>query len=90
MLNQIVNTQIYALGRKPKIIGLCTEDMWEHLCEKVKTAINSFRYAYESVYFVRVPKGIFIKDQMGCSKHPNAIGQRKVAEAIYEDVKKIL
>lgn len=82
--------QYFSTGRKMKIIGLCTADLDAKICSDVKTAITSFKYAYPSVYFVEVPAGIFVKGNMGCMKHPNAKGQRLVAEAVYEQVKTIL
>lgn len=49
--------------------------------------MKAFSYAYEHAYFIKVPSGIFVKGNMGCINHPNAKGQTKIAEAIYEQVK---
>lgn len=52
--------------------------------------MNSFKYAYNYVYYVEVPAGIFKKGDMGCIGHWNYKGQRKMADSIYEAVKHIL
>lgn len=90
MLQQIVNMQYYNLGRQPKIIGLCSLDLGDKLCQTIKSAIAAFKYSYQHVYYVEVPPGIFIKGNMGCIQHPNYKGQKLVAEAVYQQVKDIL
>jgi hypothetical protein len=42
------------------------------------------------VYFVRIEPKVITRDYKGCIGHPNAKGQAKMAEIIYEKVKKIL
>lgn len=90
MLIRIVDLQVASTGNKPKIIGVCTADMSERVCRSVKKAIQSFNFAYNQAYFVEVPERIFTAGNMGCINHPNAKGQQKVADALYERVKAIL
>lgn len=39
---------------------------------------------------MEVPQGIFVRGNMGCINHPNAKGQQKIADALYDKVKAIL
>lgn len=46
LMNLIVNMQIYAVGKRPKIIAVCAEDDPSMVCVNVERAVASFKYAY--------------------------------------------
>ncbi len=50
----------------------------------MKTAVKSFKYAYNLVYYIEIPVGTLSKEYMGCIGHPNSLGQRRIAEAVYK------
>lgn len=90
-MNSAVKLQLQNLGRKVKIIGICyLGDEPPQICEYIKSAIKSFNYAYDLVYYVEVPARVFAKGDFACVGHPNEEGYRKLADAIYPKVKHIL
>lgn len=90
MLQKIAKDYMIYTDQHPKLITICDSEFNRELCYNVRTAVKSFSYAYQSVYYVEIPEGTLSKQDMGCIGHPNAKGQRKIAEAVYQGVRQIL
>jgi len=42
------------------------------------------------VYYVEIPVGTLSREYMGCIGHPNSIGQKRIAEAVYKEAIKVI
>lgn len=83
MLHKIVKDYFIYADQGTKIISICDIEFNTELCFNVKNAVKSFSYAYKYVYYVEIPQGTQGKNETGCIGHPNARGQRRMAEAVY-------
>lgn len=90
MLQNIAKDYMIYTDQSPKLISICDIQFNKELCYNVRTAVKRFAYAYRSVYYLEIPEGTQGKQEIGCIGHPNVQGQRKIAEALYQGVKKIL
>lgn len=90
MLQKIVKDYMIYGGATPKIIAVCDVEYNKELCQNVKSAVKSFNFAYNLVYYIEIPAGTLGKEYMGCIGHPNSIGQRRIAEAVYKQTIKII
>lgn len=81
---------LVSLESRPFLICVCSADLDTAMCNNIKKAVAEYQYAYEKISYVEVPRGVFTKGQLGCMSHPNAKGQRLMAELLYPEVKRIL